>query len=74
MARASEFSEAATAESRHGKIILRSTGKRVILSPDDALYLAQLLVIAIEESDPEFFKEVVSDFDNRKLHRVLGMG
>lgn len=46
----------------------------MVLSPDDALYLAQLLVLAIEESDPKFFKEVVDTFENQKLHKVLGMG
>lgn len=66
--------EPATAESRYGKIILRTIGKRVILSPDDALYLAQLLVLAIEQSDPDFFNETVAGFENRKLQKAIGMG
>lgn len=74
MAHLSEMMEPATAESRYGKIVLRTTGKRVILDPDDALYLAQLLVLAIEESDPDFFNKTVTTFENRKLQKALGMG
>ncbi len=73
MVRASEFEEVATAESRYGKIILRTTGKRTILNSYDAYHLAMELILAMEETDPDFVKETLASHEEGKLHKVLGM-
>ncbi len=74
MARSSEFEEPATAESRYGRIVLRSTGKRVFLNSREAYYLALELIIALEQTDPEYYRESVEANKESKLRGIIGMG